>query len=290
MQTFNLLLLLILSFSFQVHADELYLHSALSISKSTSLWTMGDTKEDYSGTDTNGNATSGSRSYYLYSFDTTYSLQDLLIIEAGFGYGYVKLSDGDFLGAAAGESNSAFSEIYLGVSKEFYKINNHIFYSGLRYSHPGDSSISRPEFLSFNDFSQYLEFSLASQHFFNSFTLDNNIKYKLRTAGYGNNHLALESKLFSRVNNKIFLGTSIDYFMTFGGIDLGREEFNNYFIENDIYKVWDKDESWLGLALLGAYQFNAEYLIDFYVHRKLLGTNTDVSTTIAFGIGKAWDL
>lgn len=284
------MLLLISWISFTSYADELYLHSALSISKSTSLWTMGDKKENYSGTDANGNAANGSRSYYLYSFDSSYSIKDLFNLEFGFGYGYVKLSDSGFLGAAANDSNSAFSEIYFGASKEIYRFDNHVFFSGIRYSHPGDSSISRPEFLSFNDFSQYLELSLGSNHFFKSLTLDNNIKYKLRTAGYGNDHLAFESKLFSRINNKLFLGTSIDYFMTFGGINLGEDEFNNYFAENNIYKVWDKDESWLGLALLGAYQVNSDYLVDFYIHRKLLGTNTDIATTVAFGVGKAWGL
>ena len=281
---------LFLFLSITSYADSLFLHSSVSLSTSKALWLKGDQKQDYQGEGLlAGGPNQATRNYWQYSFDGYYSPFEDWEFFSGVRIGTVKLSNGPFLGAKENETNSQISEMHLGAGYRIYKKRYHEYYANLKYIHPGKYGRRHPEFLSFNDFSQYLQLSLSSKHYFKKWEVSPLLMYKRKTAGPGNSHAGAELKGLYQLNSRLKFGPGFDYFTTFGGRDVADDDFVAFTLRNDFFPVWNKKEKWLGLSMFAAYLLPESFIVDFYVHRKLWGENTDISTTFSIGIGKGWN-
>ncbi|MBK23353.1 MAG: hypothetical protein CME70_05045 [Halobacteriovorax sp.] len=269
------------------YSKNIFIHSSISLSTSTSLWLKGDEKTDYQqpGFD------KAIRTYYQGALNTTLSLDADWDLYFGFRYGHVRMNDGPFLGATQRTKRSQLSEVSGGVGYTFYKDRDTKVAVFGKYIYPGgDTKRRKPAFLSFNDFGSHAELGLYSSHFFESWEYHPLLKYKHKTSGLGNHHLAMENKLFFNFTKRFKLGPGVDLFTTSGGRDILDDAFNAYVSETGWFPVWNKKEKWLGVSAIGAYQFKNQLIFDFYIHRKVIGENTDISTTVAFGIGKGFNL
>ena len=268
----------------------LFIRTSFSISHSESLWLLGDEKTPYKGTNLGGSDIQANRVYYEGGLDNTLSLNSQWDIHFGIKYGYVKLNDAPFLGAQQNESRNQISSATLGTSYHIFQSRNKLFGAFLKYTHPGESKRQKPAFLSFNDFSSYLEPGFYGSFYFRKWEYHPLIKYKHKISGIGNHHAAFENKTFYNFSNRFKFGPGIDFLTTSGGRDIADEAFLAYLAETNLYPVWNKKEKWVGLSAIGAYRLKNNLIFDFYIHRKIMGSNTDIATTLAVGIGKEFDL
>jgi hypothetical protein len=259
----------------------------LSYSTSSALWLRGDEKHDYSGTDIQGTNKKASRSYYQAGFRGFYGLGYGLQLGMGLRYGIVNLRNAPVLGAAEGDTRSQISEISLEISYELVRRPKWDLVTGLRLLHPGKPGRHHPEFLSFNDFTSYAEVEIKHSWFLKSFDIYSLIKYKKTLTDNGNNHLILEEKAYYKYREELFFGLGMDYLSTDDGFDIADSDFNAFFANQGFIPVWNKKESWIGLSVLATYQLNRNWQLDSYLHRKIIGKNTDIATTtgIIFGRG-----
>jgi hypothetical protein len=288
----TIFILLMLS-AFSIRADLLpkgkgFIHSQHSFSTSSSLWLRGDEKHPYSGADIFGDGTKARRNYYQAGLSAFYGLGNNFQLGAGIGYGIVHLSDAPILGAAAGDTRSQISNITFEGHYQILKRKSWDLAAGLRYIHPGKVGQRHPEFLSFNDFTSYLELELKHHWKLGLWKIDSLLKYKDTLTEQGNNHLIIEEKFQYSFTNNIISGFGLDYLSTEGGLDVAGVEFGQFFIDQGFLPVWEKNESWLGLSLISSYQFSQVWQIDGYIHRKIIGKNTDIATTIGFGLGRGF--
>ncbi|MBT5093960.1 MAG: hypothetical protein HOM21_06950 [Halobacteriovoraceae bacterium] len=260
----------------------------LSYSTSSALWLKGDEKHDYSGADIQGNNQKATRNYYQAGLHGYYGLGYGLQIGLGIRYGTVNLSDAPILGAEKDDTFSQVSELSLEISYQLIKRSKSDFVAAIRFSHPGKQGRHHPEFLSFNDFTSYAELELKHSWIFKKFDLYSLIKYKKTLTDLGNNHLILEEKAYYKYQEELFFGLGIDYLSTDNGFDIADSDFNTYFANQGFIPVWNKKESWIGLSILGTYKLNRNWQLDSYLHRKIRGKNTGISTTMGIRFGRGF--
>ncbi len=280
-------------FAFSANASVLekgqgFFYSNLTFSTSKGLWLRGDERTDYRGTFILGNNDQAKRNYYQMGINGYYGLGNNFQIGAGLNYGVVHLSDAPILGAAKGDTRSQLTSLFIEGSYLLMKRRTWDLVTTLRYRHPGKQGRRHPEFLSFNDFTSYAELDLKHSLYLNKFELNSLIKYKKTLTSLGNNHLALEEKAYYQFFDKLSFGTSLDYFWTDGGFDIASGPFNQFFAAQGFIPVWNKKESWIGMALLVKYNLSNDWLLDSFIHRKVIGKNTDVATTIGLGLGRSF--
>ncbi len=265
-----------------------YFHSRVSYSTSSSLWLRGDEKSDYSGAALLGNSEKATRNYYQVGLKTYWGLGYGFQIGGGLQYGIVHLSNAPILGAAEGDTRSQISEISFETSYQAIKRKNWDLITTLRYLHPGKQGRRHPEFLSFNDFASFLEFELKHNWKSGKISLMSLGKYKKTITTLGNNHFIFEENISYQFYEKVSFGLGLDFLNTDGGFDVADTGFNNFITTQGFLPVWNKKESWLGLSITGDYRINDTWIADAYIHRKILGKNTDISTTIGLGIGRGF--
>ncbi|MFT6069877.1 MAG: hypothetical protein ACJAT2_000891 [Bacteriovoracaceae bacterium] len=285
--------ILIIFFAFSANASVLdkgegYFYSNLSFSTSKGLWLRGDEKTDYKGSAILGNNDLAKRNYYQMGVNGYYGLGHHFQVGAGLDYGIVHLSDAPILGAAKGDTRSQITSLFIEGSYELMQRETWDLITTLRYRHPGKQGRRHPEFLSFNDFTSYAELELKHNLYLKRIELSSLIKYKKTLTSLGNDHIAIEEKAYYQMFERFSIGLSLDYFWTKGGFDIASTSFNQFFATEGFLPVWNKKESWLGMALLTKYNLTDDWMLDSFIHRKLSGENTDIATTIGLGIGRSF--
>ena len=203
-----------LFFIMQSHAALLMVQNSISLSQSSSLW-IADDKNNYQQQGSNKIATRG---YYQMNLDVTFWKNDDFDISAGLSRAYVKLNDGSFFGATENQSNNNFSEFSVGANYRLFNLQNHSFFAGAKYIHPGNTKVESPTFLSFNDFSQYLDLSITSASQWSSVTWENQLRLRAKVDGPGNNHYAFESSILYAFNDQVRFGGALIFLALLEGL------------------------------------------------------------------------